>query len=186
MEEQIQGLVERAQAGDAGAFGELYERLAPKVYSYLYYHLNGHTPLAEDLTEEVFVKVLEKLGRYQNRGLPFSAWLFRIAHNHLIDYLRAQPKLGLGSIEECRGVPERRAEQSLELTLTHAELARALGHLTEDQRRVVVLRFLQGMSTAETARVLGKTEDAVKKLQARGLQMLRKSLEAAAEALAVA
>lgn len=186
MEQQIQALVERAQAGDGEAFGELYERLAPKVYSYLYYHLKGQTHLAEDLTEEVFVKVIEKLGRYQNRGLPFSAWLFRIAHNHLVDYLRAQPKLGMSSLEACHAVPERRAEQSLELTLTHTELARALAHLTEDQRRVVVLRFLQGMSTAETARILGKTEDAVKKLQARGLQVLRKSLEAAAEALAVA
>jgi RNA polymerase sigma-70 factor (ECF subfamily) len=182
----IQTLVDRAQAGDREAFGELYERLSPKVYSYLYYHLHGRAQLAEDLTEEVFVKVLEKLARYQNRGLPFSAWIFRIAHNHLIDYVRAQPKAGVVSIDDCHDLPEHHAERTLELALTHTELAEAITHLTNDQRRVIVLRFLQGMSTAETARVLSKTEDAVKKLQSRGLQVLKKNLHGSREALAVA
>jgi RNA polymerase sigma-70 factor, ECF subfamily len=183
---EIQGLVVRAQAGDRDAFGELYERLSPKVYNYLYYHLNGRAQLAEDLSEEVFVKVLEKLGRYQDRGLPFSAWVFRIAHNHLIDHVRAQPKQGIVSIDDCLDLPEQRSERTLDLALTHTELAAAITRLTEDQRRVVVLRFLQGMSTAETARMLGKTEDAVKKLQARGLQVLKKTLTGTRQALAVA
>ena len=186
MDREIQALVGQAQGGDREAFGELYERLSPKVYSYLYYHLNGRAQLAEDLAEEVFVKVLEKLGRYQDRGLPFSAWVFRIAHNHLIDHVRAQPKQGLVSIEDCHDLPEHRSERTLDLALTHTELIRAISQLTEDQRRVVVLRFLQGMSTAETARVLGKTEDAVKKLQARGLQVLKKNLSAVQQVLAVA
>ena len=186
MDKEIQALVSRAQSGDRDAFGELYERLSPKVYSYLYYHLNARTHLAEDLTEEVFIKVLEKLGRYQDRGLPFSAWVFRIAHNHLIDHVRAQPRQGVLSIDDCHDLPEQQAERTLELALTHTELARAIGHLTPDQRRVVVLRFLQGLSTAETARALGKTEDAVKKLQSRGLQVLKKNLHGQRQALAVA
>jgi RNA polymerase sigma-70 factor (ECF subfamily) len=186
VESTIQTLVVRAQEGDRDAFAELYEHFAPKIYNYLYYHLHGRAQLAEDLAEEVFVKILEKLGRYQNRGLPFSAWIFRIAHNHLIDYLRAQPKLGSVSIDDCHDLPEGRSERSLDLALTQAELLRALTRLTEDQRRVVVLRFLHGMSTAETARTLSKTEDAVKKLQARGLQVLKKNLSLHREALAVA
>src|SRR6266581_3711301 len=160
----IQLAVMRARTGDREAFGELYEHFCSKVYNYLYYHLNGRAHLAEDLTEEVFVKMLERFHTYTDRGLPFSAWIFRIAHNHLIDHLRAQPKQGIASIDECHDLPEQRAERSLELALTHSELSRAIANLTEDQRRVVMLRFLQGMSTVETAHVLGKTEDAVKKL----------------------
>jgi RNA polymerase sigma-70 factor, ECF subfamily len=180
VDREIQALVGRAQGGDRGAFGELYERLSPKVYSYLYYHLNGRTHLAEDLTEEVFVKVLEKLNRYQNRGLPFASWVYRIAHNHLVDYFRTLPKQGTVSIDDCYNLAGKDAERSLDRTLTHNELSKALKQLTEDQRRVVVLRFLQGMNILETARAIGKTEDAVKKLQARGLLALRRALRTVA------
>jgi RNA polymerase sigma-70 factor (ECF subfamily) len=172
----MQELVGRAQAGDRAAFGEIYEQLAPKVYSYLYSHTNGRAQLAEDLAEEVFVKVLERLRSYQDRGLPFASWVYRIAHNHLIDHYRSQPKQGVVSIDDCYNLAESRAEKSLDEALTHSELARALKHLTGDQRRVVVLRFLQGMNIMETARTIGKTEDAVKKLQARGLLALRRAL----------
>lgn len=173
---EVQVLVERAQGGDREAFGEIYERLAPKVYSYLYHHTSGRAHLAEDLAEEVFVKVLEKLRYYQDRGLPFVSWVYRIAHNHLVDYFRTLPKQGIVSIEACYDLAEGRAERTLDQTLTNSELTCALGHLTEDQRRVVTLRFLQGMNVLETARTIGKTEDAVKKLQARGLLALRRVL----------
>jgi len=173
---EIQRLVGQAQGGDREAFGEMYERLAPKVYNYLYHHAGGRTHVAEDLTEEVFVKVLEKLDSYQDRGLPFVAWVYRIAHNHLVDYFRTLPKQGVVSIEDCYDLAEGRAERTLDQTLTNSELTKALRHLTEDQRRVVVLRFLQGMNVLETARTIGKTEDAVKKLQARGLLALRRVL----------
>jgi RNA polymerase sigma-70 factor, ECF subfamily len=176
MDAELQGLVARAQGGDREAFGELYERLAPKVYGYLYHHTSGQTQLAEDLSEEVFVKVLERLQRYQNRGLPFTAWVYRIAHNHLVDHFRAQPKQGSVSIEACSELAERGAEKTLEDALTNAELANALRKLTEDQRQVLVLRFLQGMNLAQTAAAVGKSQDAVKKLQARGLQALRRGL----------
>lgn len=176
MDLEIQALVERMQAGDRDAFGIVYERLAPKIYSYLYHHTNGRAQLAEDLTEEVFLKVLEKLDRYQDRGLPFASWAYRVAHNHLVDYFRTQPKQGTVSVEDCYNLAEARAEKTLDQTLTRSELTRALQLLTEDQRRVVVLRFLQGMNVLETAGALGKTEDAVKKLQARGLVALRRAL----------
>jgi len=176
VDNDIQVLVERAQAGDREAFGEIYEQLAPKVYSYLYNHTNGRAHLAEDLTEEVFVKVLEKLGRYQDRGLPFASWVYRIAHNHLVDYFRTQPKRGVVSIDDCYDLAESRAEKSLDEALVHGELTKALKQLTEEQRQVVVLRFLQGMNISETATAVGKSEDAVKKLQARGLMAMRRAL----------
>jgi len=178
--DEIQQLVERMKAGDRDAFGEIYERLAPKVYSYLYHHTNAKAHLAEDLTEEVFVKVLEKLDRYEDRGLPFASWVYRVAHNHLIDYYRTLPKQGTISIDDCYNLAEKGAERSLDQTLTHNELSKAIKQLTEDQRRVVVLRFLQGMNILETARAIGKSEDAVKKLQARGLMALRRALGARA------
>jgi RNA polymerase sigma-70 factor, ECF subfamily len=175
--DETQDLVERAQAGDGNAFAELYERFSPEIYRYLLRHLDGRREAAEDLTAEVFVKVLERLDRYQFRGLPFSAWLYRIARNHMIDHLRARPKLPVGSIESAPEIPERRAELALDHSLDRQELIFALGRLTSDQRQVVTLRFLECLTTAETAAAMGKTEDAVKKLQARGLVQLRRILE---------
>src|SRR5215210_3040290 len=154
----VQSLVERAQSGDGGAFGELYEQFAPEILRYLLRHLNGRRENAEDLTEEVFLKVLQRLGSYQFRGMPFSAWLYRIARNHMIDYLRTRPRHNISSIDRH-------------------ELADALAQLTAVQREVISLRFLHGYTTAETAQVVGKSEDAVKKLQARGLVQLRRIIE---------
>lgn len=179
MSVDVQVLVERAQAGDGGAFGELYEQFAPEIFRYLLRHLNGRREAAEDLTEEVFLKVLERLGSYQFRGLPFSAWLYRIARNHMIDHLRARPRQVVTSLDLAPEIPEKRAEQVIDRSLDRHELAYALERLTSDQRHVVTLRFLDGFTTAETAEIMGKTEDAVKKLQARGLVQLRRIIEQA-------
>jgi len=175
----VQALVERAQGGDGGAFGELYERFAPEIRLHLLRQLRGQPEAAEDLTEEVFVKVLRSLGGYQARGLPFSAWLYRIARNHLIDHLRATRKRATAQLDAVPDLPAPDAERDLAGTLDRHELAEALARLSDDQRRVVSLRFLQGLTTAETARRMGKTEDAVKKLQARGLTQMRKRIAAA-------
>src|SRR5262249_25771808 len=113
----VQTLVERAQSGDGGAFGELYEQFAPEIYRYLLRHLNGRRESAEDLTEEVFLKVLERLGSYQFRGLPFSAWLYRIARNHMIDHLRSRPKQVVSSLDTAPQIPEKKAEQGLDPSL---------------------------------------------------------------------
>src|SRR5215217_2012823 len=173
----VQSLVERAQSGDGGAFGELYEQFAPEIFRYLLRHLNGRRESAEDLTEEVFLKVLERLGSYQFRGLPFSAWLYRIARNHMIDHLRSRPRQIISSLDAAPEIPEKRAEQVMDRSLDRHELTYALERLTSDQRHVVTLRFLDGFTTAETAQIMGKTEDAVKKLQARGLVQLRRIIE---------
>jgi len=174
---ELQRLVERAQGGDREAFGQIYEQLAPKIYGYIYHRLNGASEVAEDLTSGVFVKVVEKLGRYQDRGLPFTAWVYRLAHNHVVDHFRAQPKQGFSSIDDCDNLVEFRAEREIDEALTLNELTAALSHLTDDQRNVIVCRFLQGLSIAETAALTSKSEDAVKKLQERGLRSLRHVLK---------
>ncbi|MBI4493172.1 MAG: sigma-70 family RNA polymerase sigma factor [Chloroflexi bacterium] len=166
----------RAQKGDENAFARLYTLYSPKIHSYLYYHLNGYGYEAEDLTNEVFVKVLEKIHTFEFRGLPFTAWLYRIAHNHLVDHVRGRPKQPCVPIEACFEMRAEDAQQELETTLSAEDLRTALVCITEEQRRVIVLRFVQGLNTIETAQAMGKSEDAVKKLQARGLQMLKKVL----------
>jgi RNA polymerase sigma-70 factor (ECF subfamily) len=174
--DELHEVVERAKAGDSAAFATLYERFQPEIYRYLARHLGAHRHEAEDLTAEVFLKVFERLQGYEFRGLPFSAWLFRIARNRLIDHVRARPKRPVGSIEDKPGIAELGAQEALDRSLDRMELARALRRLTDERRQVVVLRFLEGRSVAETAAALGKTEDAVKKLQARGLARLREVL----------
>ena len=176
--DDVQVLVERAQGGDGGAFGELYEQFAPEIRRYLLRQVHGRREAAEDLTEEVFVKALHRLGGYQARGLPFAAWLYRIARNHLIDHIRASRTRVVASLDAAPDRPAADAERALAGVLDRHELVEALARLSADQRRVVELRFLAGLSTAETARLVGKTEDAVKKLQARGLVRMRRIIEA--------
>lgn len=150
-----------------------------KIYAYVSYNLNVHNHMAEDLTEGVFLKVLENIGSYRVTGVPFSAWLYRIAHNHVIDYLRTLPKQQTHSLDDSivsytLQAPE--AEAALQRCLDREGLREALEGLTAEQRQVVVLRFLQDQSVAQTAVVMGKGEDAIKKLQTRALQSLRRNL----------
>jgi len=175
----VQGLVLRAQHGDQSAFAQLYDLYSKKIHSYLRYHLNGRADLAEDLAADVFLKAMEKIRSYQFNGVPFSAWLYRIAHNHLIDYLRALPKKQGVSLDECNGVDDPSAEKALDGTLTHQQLAGALEGLTEEQRQVILYRFMEDKSIADTARLMRKNEDAIKQLQVRALRNMRRSLVAA-------
>jgi RNA polymerase sigma-70 factor (ECF subfamily) len=175
---EVQALVARAQAGDQDAYATLYNTYSKKIHSYLRYHLNNRVDVAEDLAADVFLKAMEKINSYQFNGVPFSAWLYRIAHNHLIDYLRAQPKKQGVSLEECIGVDDPTAERSLDEALTHQQLSGAFDGLTGDQRQVIVYRFLQDRSIADTARLMEKNEDAIKQLQVRALRNMRKVLAA--------
>ena len=175
---EIQALVAQAQAGDQDAFATLYNTYSKKIHSYLRYHLNNRGEVAEDLAADVFLKAMEKINSYQFNGVPFSAWLYRIAHNHLIDYLRAQPKKQGVSLDECVGIDDPSAEKSLDHTLTQQQLSGAFDGLTEDQRQVIVYRFLQDRSIADTARLMAKNEDAIKQLQVRALRNMRKVLAA--------
>lgn len=168
-------LVQAAQNGDTASFGQLYERYFEKVYSYLSFKLSGAAD-AEDLTEQVFLKALESLGGYRWTGVPFQAWLFRIARNLLVDTLRRRGRRPSEPLDEAFPDDRRGAdpEAMLQAKLTREGLIRAVEGLTELQRQVVALKFAGGLSNAEVAHIMGKSEGAVKALQHAALAALQR------------
>jgi RNA polymerase sigma-70 factor, ECF subfamily len=166
-----------AQAGRPDQVTALYEHYHAGIFRYLYYRV-GNRQTAEDLTSEVFLRMLRNLGAYRLQGspAPFQAWLFQIAHNLATDHFRqagSNPQTTLTEdLVAADPAPEVRAERRL----SHEQLRRALSRLNEDQRDVVILRFVVGLPITEAARALHKSEDAVKGLQRRGLLALRESL----------
>ena len=170
-------LVTRAQRGEVNAIGRLYDRHQESIFRYLWLRLDDRQ-LAEDLTGDVFMRMLDALPRYRMQGLPFRAWLYRIAHNLLVDYFRKmnhQTAVPLEVVEEQRADDD--PDQTIEQIQLTERLRAALLHLEPTQSEVLALRFLAGLSLQETAQTLGKTEAAIKALQYRGLHGLRRELE---------
>ena len=147
------------------------------MFGYLYQRLNGNTEEAEDLTSEVFTKVFEKIEGFQVQGAPLSSWLFRIAHNRLIDSVRRRPKQTQVGLDDAPQLAAGPVCGGIDQAVALDQIKIGLARLTEEQRQVITLRFLEGKSLAETAAVVGRNEDAVKKLQARGLASLRRGIE---------
>jgi RNA polymerase sigma-70 factor (ECF subfamily) len=172
-------LVRRAQKGDAPSFGTLYERYFDKVYSYLSFKLGSPTD-AEDVAEQVFLKALESLGSYKWTGVPFQAWLFRIAHNMMVDTLRRRSRRPSDPIEYAAGLSDERRsadpDAMLSDKLTREGLLEAVECLTELQKQVISLKFAGGLPNAEVARLMGKSEGAVKALQHAALASLQRHL----------
>ncbi|MFQ5858717.1 MAG: sigma-70 family RNA polymerase sigma factor [Anaerolineae bacterium] len=165
-------LIRRAKEYDPSAFAEIYERYYQRIYNYIYYRISDGV-MAEDLCSEVFVKTLEAIDSYTFQGVPFSAWLYRIASNLVIDHYRRQPVQPEMSWEDGRPlVTDENPGVSLERHFDHQELRRALRGLTSDQQQVIILKFVDGLSNNEVAHILGKTEGAVKSLQHRALASL--------------
>ena len=175
---QAAELVALAQQGDSTAFAELYETYSPLIFRFLRRRMEGSDEIVEDLTEDVFVKLYEKLDRYVDRGVPFTAWLYRMAHNCMIDYVRKLPRYSEQSLDAVVDVPEQGTGSEYGQVLDRQAIEPALARLTPEQRQTVELRFLSGLNVAETAAAMGRSEDAVKKLQARALVNLRRSLTA--------
>jgi RNA polymerase sigma-70 factor (ECF subfamily) len=168
-------VVTRAQQGDSAALAALYDQHYGLIYGYLRARL-GDRQAVEDLTGEVFQRMLTGLAAYRPQGLPFRAWLVRIAHNLLVDHYR---RAGRGLVVEWderlpAASPDPTHEAEHNLTLE--QVYRVLAGLDEHQREAVTLRFLSGLSLRETALALGKTETAIKALQRRGLAALRQAL----------
>lgn len=168
-------LIRKAQSYDPDAFGAIYERFYNGVYRYIFYRV-GEQSLAEDLTMEVFVKAMEAIDTYSFRGVPFSAWLYRIASNLVVDHFRRQPSQMAVSLEEKLVASLEHPTGVLESEFAHHQLRRALSELTDDQQQVVILKFVDGLSNLEVAQILGKTEGAVKSLQHRALASLGRVL----------
>lgn len=169
-------LIVRARRGEANAFGELYERYLAAIYRYIFYRV-GEVAEAEDLTETVFLKAWEALDRYEVRDVPFSAWLYRIAHNVVVDRHRtrkaAVPLDSTLSLRDEADGPEDRLDALEDVE----SLIWAMSQLSADYQQVLVLRFISGLSHAETGRVLKRSEEAVRVLQFRALQALRNLLD---------
>jgi RNA polymerase sigma-70 factor (ECF subfamily) len=174
----VVALVNRVVASkDPNAFGELYDRFVERVYRYLYFRVGSH-PEAEDLTEQVFLKAWEAIGRYQWQGRPFLAWLYRLAHNTHIDHVRTQkPTTSLNNPERPIDVASSAAAVELARTLDSDLLTRALGQLTADQQQVIIMKFIEGLDNEEIAHTMDKREGAVRALQMRALMSLRRVLE---------
>jgi RNA polymerase sigma-70 factor (ECF subfamily) len=169
-------LVERAVRQDPKAFGKLYEMYFDKIYNYLYFK-TMHRNEAEDLTARVFMKAWEAIGNFEWQGYPFSTWLYRIAHNQLVDHYRTRrPVLPLEAAEhyECGEDPF----EAVEHASLMAQVKSALKNLTLEQQRVVTLRYFEGYSICEIARMMGKAPDAVRAMQHRALRVLQPRVRA--------
>ncbi len=168
-----QAVVTAAQRGDQGALGSLYEAFFPRVYRYVVTRL-GNSEDAEDVTEEIFLRIIDNLGGFEFRGLPFGAWVFRIARNEVVSHVRRQ-KSRFASTPLDELIPDTNADHvtQIETQFTIAVVRQAAEKLPEAQRQVIALRFGAGLSVAETAQALKKTENNVKVLQHKAIAKLQ-------------
>jgi len=171
-------LVVRAKGGDRAAFADLYEMHLDRVFRYFFYR-TGHRQDAENLTEQVFLKAWQAIPTYNHRGAPFSAWIFRIAHNLLIDHRRRQretvPLDEELEIEDAGSEPGELASRRAEAR----ELAQALARLSPQEQSVVVLRFVERLDHRTVANIIGKSEVATRSILSRALTRLERTLSAA-------
>ncbi len=167
--------MEQAKAGDAQAFGQLYDAAVDRVYRFLFFRVND-VQTAEDLTSLVFLKAWENLHRYQPRG-PFLAWLYSIARNTVIDHYRTHKQTV--SLEEAApmAAPNATPDAVVDLLFEMKTLKAAMRHLTAGQREVLTLKFIAEYDTAQIARQMRKSEGAIRALQMRALQALARVLQ---------
>ena len=174
--QEVRRLVDRAQQGDRAALEELYLLHFDRIYSYLHMSV-GNRHDAEDLTTQTFMKMLESIKRFRWQSAPFSAWLFRIAHNLAMDHFRAsrrwQPE---EEVPEPVGEEEPSAEAAAMQSIGRQSMFELIEDLSQEQRQVLTLKFVFNLPNAEVATVLGKTEGAIKSLQHRALVSLQKQI----------
>jgi RNA polymerase sigma-70 factor, ECF subfamily len=175
--DELKRLVGRAQRGDRDALEELYLLHFDRIYSYLHMGV-GNRHDAEDLTTQVFVKMLESIGRFRWRSAPFSAWLFRIAHNLAMDHFRSnkrwQPE---EEVPEPEPSEESAAEEEALESIGRRSMLELIENLSHEQQQVLTLKFVFNFSNGDAATILGKTEGAIKSLQHRALASLQRQFE---------
>jgi RNA polymerase sigma-70 factor (ECF subfamily) len=178
-DEAVKALVARAQAGDPDAFGELYDRYVDLVYRYVYYRV-GSQALAEDLTSEAFLRALRRITTFTWQGRDIGAWFITIARNLVADHFKSgkyRLEVTTADMLDADRV-EDGPEGAVLDSLTNATLLEAVKQLNPEQQECVVLRFLQGLSVAETALAMGKNDGAIKALQYRAVRALGRLLPA--------
>jgi RNA polymerase sigma-70 factor (ECF subfamily) len=175
----VMSLVSAAQSGDGEAFGQLYDRYVDVVHRYIAYRVSNHA-LTEDLTSETFLRALRRISSYTWQGRDFGAWLVTIARNLIADHFKSSRyKLELATSDLVEAGAERTSdgpEDEVLTGITNSALFEAVKKLNAEQQECIVLRFLQGMSVAETATILGKNENAIKALQYRAVKTLGRML----------
>ncbi len=169
-------LIERAKT-DSEAFGQLYQHHMNRIYNYIYYRV-GNTNDAEDLTARTFFQALKKIDSYEDRGVPFSAWLYRIAHNLVANWHRQQSRHKSIPLEDLAVVRSKRPDpsQMAEKSETQGELISAIHRLADDRQQLLILKFVERLPNAEIGKVMGRTESSIKSLYHRTLITLRDDL----------
>jgi RNA polymerase sigma-70 factor, ECF subfamily len=165
------------QAGEYDPFvlGQIYDEYFGRIYAYIY-HRTGDARVAEDLAADVFVRMLESVKAEKGWQSSLTGWLYRIAHNLIVDHYRRQSKRAGPSLDEHLAADVESTLSHIETLLNQQQLRAAIQLLTEEQQQVVVLKFVEDLSNAEVAEILGKTEGAIKALQHRALVALRRVL----------
>jgi RNA polymerase sigma-70 factor (ECF subfamily) len=169
-------LVQRAIARDREAFGALYDKHVVRVYRHIYYMV-GNTAEAEDLTAQAFLQAWEAIERYEIRGAPFVSWLLRIAHNLAVSYLRSRregAQLPDTLVDHGR---QRNPEEAIQQQLEGERVREAILGLRDEQRQVIMLRFVEDLEYREVAEIVGKSVAAVRVIQHRALNALRKQMQ---------
>jgi RNA polymerase sigma-70 factor, ECF subfamily len=171
-------LVELAR-GDPEAFGELYRRNVNRIYTYVFYRV-GNAADAEDLTARTFYQALGGIHRYVDQGVPFLAWLYRIAHNLVANHHRTRARWKETSLEQRENQVNaaERPERMVESSERRRALLSAIGRQPEERQHLLVLKFTERLSNEEIGRLMGRTESSVKSLYFRTLRALRADLEA--------
>lgn len=175
-------LIKRAQRGNSNAIGTLYDRHQPHIYRFVWSRLR-HQQTAEDMTGEIFTRMVTNLPNYRDTGLPFRAWLYRIARNLIADYFRQHGERLPLPLDAAENITEETdsMDSLLQQKITVEYVEQALDQIDPEQREVVVMRFLVGLPLKEVALTLNKTVPAIKSLQHRGLAALRVALQAGVE-----
>jgi RNA polymerase sigma-70 factor (ECF subfamily) len=177
--QEEESLIRRAQQRDPVALTQLYEENFDRIYRYIVLKIGDRTE-AEDMTQQVFLNALKSISSFKWKGMPFSAWLFRIAHNQIVDYLRKRSRQATVSLDESLAAGDSDPGQITERKAEIEQLVLATKGLTRAQQEVISLRFAGELSVAEVARVMGRSEGAVKALQHSAIVALRKVLSVGA------
>jgi RNA polymerase sigma-70 factor (ECF subfamily) len=170
---EIVSLIEKAAGGNFRAFGDLYRIYLDRIYRYVFYQVNDRMT-AEDITEDVFMKAWKAIGSCKGKEKTFSAWLYRIARNHLINTLRSMKKCR--SIEEDNLVEVIDSKVKVEAEIEYQELLKKISCLPKNQRQIIILKFVEGLDNREIGKIVGKNEGAIRVSQMRALATLRGKL----------
>ena len=170
---EVMVLVDQAASGNFSAFGQLYEMFLDKIYRYAYYQVKDKMT-AEDITETVFMKAWKQIATCKGHGDTFSAWLYRIAHNQVVDTLKSSKALQTIDLEDISNLDS--PELTADLRDEAEDLAGMIAELPEGQRQVLILKFIEGLNNAEISRILNKSEQAIRILQMRALARMREKV----------